>query len=381
MNATASKPIKPLNPKSAELKYTGNEPEWRTQPEAENRQSRLITAFTWYNYHYDKKTVKELIIDWLGRNDRQQDAKSFGKVPESTIRNQIGWLCRMHLRGLDLNEHEMLMVDNAIADHLRSVKSVQEVVKDAESAVVRPNIQDRLRDKMIEAAGEIESMYDDMILAGTKMSADYKPITILRGMNVAPQMVNEIAKTWQYRLDELTEVLNGKDAQLLEGYGQFGKLQVRNLVKFAEQVIADCASYVQIRKVERKPRKKKPVSPEKLTAKFKYLREFSELNLKSAPVVDLVNAQEAWFYDTKKRKLIHVVADSHLGNFTVKGSALIGFDTTNSVQKTLRKPAEQIKAVMSGGAPQARKAFKDIKATEVKFNGRGNENLILLKIR
>lgn len=381
MNAVAVKPVKPLNPKSVEVKYTGGEPEWRTQPDADNRASRLISAFTWYNYHYDKKMVKEIIIDWLTRTDRQRDAKQFARVPDSTIRNQIGWLCRMQLMGLELNEHEMLVVDNAIAEHLRAIRAVKEVVAKVEDAVARPNIQDRLRDKMIEAAGEIESMYDDMILAGAKMSADYKPITVLRGMNIAPQMVNEIAVLWKRRLDELEQVVAGRDAQLAEGYSQFGKLQVKNLVKFAEQVIADCGSYVQLKKVERKPRKKKAVSPEKLTARFKYLREFDELKLKSQAVTDLVNAQEAWLYDTKKRKLIYVVADTHAGQFTVKNNMLIGFDPTNSVQKTLRKPAEQIRALLQGGVAQHRKSFKDIKATEVKFNGRGNENLILLKIR
>lgn len=234
---------------------------------------------------------------------------------------------------------------------------------------------------MIEAAGEIEGMYDDMIAAGAKMSADYKPMTILRGMNISPQMVSEIADNWKRRLTELEEVVVGKDAQLVEGYSQFGKLQVKNLVKFCEQVIADCGSYVQIKKTERKPRKKKAVSPEKLTARFKYMRDFAELKLTSEPVTKLVNATEAWLYDTKKRKLIYVVADSHVGSFTVKGSALIGFDTTNSIQKTLRKPAEQIRALMSGGVPAARKYFKDIKATEIKYNGRGSENLILLRVR
>jgi hypothetical protein len=75
------------------------------------------------------------------------------------------------------------------------------------------------------------------------------------------------------------------------------------------------------------------------------------------------------------------MADTHAGSFTVKNNNLIGFDPTNSVQKTLRKPAEQIRALLQGGVAQHRKSFKDIKATEVKFNGRGNENLILLKIR
>ena len=74
-----------------------------------------------------------------------------------------------------------------------------------------------------------------------------------------------------------------------------------------------------------------------------------------------------------------MVADQHLGTFSVKGSAIVGFDTGGSNQKTLRKPAEQIKGLLAGGKPAARKYFKDIKATEVKFNGRGNENLIILK--
>jgi hypothetical protein len=85
-------------------------------------------------------------------------------------------------------------------------------------------------------------------------------------MNVAPQMINEIAAQWKGRLAELEEVAKGKDSDLVEGYGQFGKLQVRNLIKFAETVIADCGAYVQIKKVERKPRAKKAVPAERVVA-------------------------------------------------------------------------------------------------------------------
>lgn len=375
---------KPMNPRSADTKYTGGEPEWRTQPESEQRQSAIIGAFTWYNYHYGKKEVKECVIDWLNRHDRPKDAKLFAKVPDATVRNQTGWLCRMNTMGLVLLEHEEVRLDNTISEHLETVRSIKEVVAAAEEAVAKPNIQDRLREKMAEAAGEIEGMYDDMIRVlqtGGKMNADFKPMAVIRGMNVAPQLVGEIAIGWKRRLDELDEVAKGKDAQLVEGYSNFGKIQLRSLIKFCETVIADCGSYVQIKKTERAPRKKKPVSPEKLTQKFRYLSEFAELKLKSEPVTKLVGATEAWFYDTKKRKLIHVMADSHVGSFTVKGTGLIGFDATNSLQKTLRKPAEQIKSLLAGGLPQMRKFFKDIKATETKFNGRSNENLILLKVR
>jgi hypothetical protein len=377
----AFKAPRPLNPRSADVKYTGIEPEWRTQPTSENRISRLGQAFPWYGYHYGKKEVKEFVIDWLARNDRQTQAREFARVPDSALTNVYGWLARMNVMGLELTEHEQLQLDEHIRLHLASCRATKEVVAPKEDAVVRPNIQDRLREKMMEAAAELEAMYDDMILAGGKMSADFKPMAVIRGMNVAPQMVGDIANNWKQRLTELEEVLAGKDAQLAEGYGQFGKLQVRNMVKFAEQVIADCGSYVQIKKTERAPRKKKPVSAERLTQKFRYLKEFAELKLTSEPVTKLVNCQEAWMYDTKKRKLIYAVADTHVGTMTVKGTSLVGFDTTNSVQKTLRNPADQIKALLTGGVASTRKYFKDIKATEIKFNGRGNENLVILKVR
>ena len=206
-------------------------------------------------------------------------------------------------------------------------------------------------------------------------------MAVLRGLNVAPQLVGEMAEIWRGRLATLEEVVAGKDSQLAEGYGNFTKLQIKNLIKFAETVISDCGSYVQIKKTERAPRKKKPMSPEKLTQRFRYLREFAELKLVSEPVTKLVGCQEAWLYDTKRRKLIYAVADSHIGTMTVKGTGLVGFDTVNSVQKTLRKPAEQIKGLLTGGVANTRKFFRDIRATEVKFNGRSNENLILLKIR
>lgn len=381
MKTAVAKAIKPMNPRTPDTKYTGLEPEWPAQPESERRASALMSAFTWYNYHYGKKDVKDIVIDWLTRHARDAEARSFSKVPDITLQNQLGWLCRMNLRGLEWIEREQSFVEDSIANHLAAIKAVRQIDSVPEDSVHKITIQDRLRDKAYEIAGEIDGMYDDMIKAGAKMSADYKPMAVMRGMNISPQMISVITEHWQRRLAELDTVQKSKDAQLIEGYSNFSKLQIKNLIKFCEQVLADCASYVQIKKTERAPRKKKPVSAEKLTQRFRYLREFGELKIKSEAVTKLVGATEAWLYDTKKRKLIYVVADTHVGTMTVKGTALLGFDTTNSVQKTLRKPAEQIKALMTGGVPAARKFFKEIRATEVKYNGRSNENLILLRIR
>jgi hypothetical protein len=286
----------------------------------------------------------------------------------------------MTLMGLILNEHEQSLISEQIADMLKVKQEKKKAAAtEGEVAQQKLTIQDHLREKASECAGEIEGMFDDFVVGGAKMSADYKPITLIRGMNIAPQMVSTIVDHWKRRVAEFEEVIAGKDPQLVEGYSTWNKNQLKNFVKFGEQVIADCGNYVQIKKVERKPRAKKAVSPEKLSSKFKFLKEFAELKLVSEAPAKLVGASEAWLYDTNKRKLIHVVADTHIGSFTVKGSAVVGFDTMNTMQKTLRKPAEQIKALLSGGKPAQRKYFKDIKATEVKFNGRGNENLIILK--
>jgi hypothetical protein len=381
MNARAANQIKPLNPKGAETKYVGHEPEWKVQPEEHNRISAFSKAFAWYNYHYGKKDAKDMLCQYLEINNRAKDAKTMRGIPDSQIRLTPAWVCRMTLMGLQLNEHEQCIIDDQISNMLKVKQEARREKSEvaAEAAVAKLTIQDHLREKVSECAGELEGMFDDFVAAGAKMTADWKPIAQIRGMNISPNMVGTISDVWKIKLAEFEEVLVGEDADLVEGYSHLTKNQIKQCVKFIEQVIADCGNYVQIKKVERKPRAKKAVSPERVSAKFKYLKEFAELKLTSIAAAQLVGAAEAWLYDTKKRRLIHVMADSHIGTFTIKGSAIIGFDTINTVQKTLRKPAEQIRELLSGGKPAARKVFKDIKATETKYNGRGNENLIILK--
>ena len=376
-----SNEIKRLNPKGAETKYVGFEPEWKFQPTEENRVSSFANAFQWYNYHYGKRDAKDMLCHYLEHNHRPKDAKLMRGISDSQIRVTPAWVCRMTLLGLVLNDHEQGIVDEQISQMLKAKQEIRRAQADvdADTAVAKLTIQDHLREKISECCGELEGMFDDFIVAGAKMSADFKPIALMRGMNISPNMVGTVSAVWELRLAEFNEVLEGIDADLVEGYSHLTRLQLRNCVKFCETVINDCNSYVQLKKVERKPRAKKAVSPERQSVKFKYLKEFTELGLKSENPAKLVNSSEAWLYDTAKRRLIHVMADSHVGTFTVKGSAIVGFDALTTVQKTLRKPQEQLKMIMTAGKPQARREFSNIKATEVKFNGRGNPNLIILR--
>ena len=372
--------IKPLNPKSPDQKYMGNEPVWPHDP-GMSRMTAIGRAWTWYNYYYGKKDVKQMILAWLNHQGRHTEHKMFARVPELGLVNVTGWLCRMNMCGLELEERELSHINADIANQIEAAKSVKDTVAQAKDVILRPNIQDRLREKMQEAAAELEGMFDEFIMTGCKMSATFKPMAVIRGMNVAPPLVPEIIDTWQTRLEQYSQLLDARDPQLMEAYSNFTKVQIRNVIKFVELVIADCHSYVQVKKIERKPRSKKARPPEMVARAFKILPADPELALKSEPAARLVNASEAWLYDVKKRKLIHAVADSHVGSFTVKGSALIGLDAGQTLQKTLRRPAEQLKSLMTASVPNARKLFRDIKATETKWNGRGNANLVILRTK
>jgi hypothetical protein len=373
----ATKSVKPLNPRSPDTKIMGTEPEWREQPMT-GRISALSKAFAWYNYFYGKKDARDMIMSYLEAHGRKTDVRTLRGVSDSSIRYTTAWLCRMTQVGLELNEAEQAKLDLMLSEILGAKQQETEAAS-AEAETPRVTIQDRLREKVSECAGELDGMFDEFVVNGAKMSADYKPVSLIRSMNIAPQMVGTLSDIWKRKLSEFEQAVAGKDAQLVEGYGFLSKVQLRNAVKFCETVINDCGAYVQIKKVERKPRQAKAVPPEKKAAKFKICAEFAELKLKSLPAASLVDKTEAWLYDTKKRKLIHVVADEYAKVFTVKNNAIIGFSTAETQQKTVRKPADTIKAMQAAGKPAARKLFKDIKTTETAFNGRGTENLVILK--
>jgi hypothetical protein len=375
---TVARPIKPLNPRSPDTNVLGGEPTWHTQFDTD-RVSRMTKAFSWYNYFYGKKEARDMIVSYLEHHDRRDQVRKLRTVPDSAIRLTTAWLCRMSLVGLELTDSEQIRLDNYIEEILNSAHKPVEI-EQTDDAPARPNIQDRLREKLSECAGEIEGMFDDFVINGSKMTADYKPITVIRGKNVVPQMVNELAEIWRLRLAHYETVAAGGDAFATESYSNFSKIQLRNVIKFCEAVINDCGAYVQIKKVERKPRKVTPVAPEKRAAKFKTQSEFAELKLRSLPAASLVDKTEAWLYDTRKRKLIHVVADSHVGAFTVKSNSIIGFSTVETVQKTVRKPADTLRAVSAAGKPAARKIFRELTTTETAFNGRGTDNLIILRV-
>jgi len=379
--------VKALNPKNPDTKYMGEEPLYVIQPLSESRTSALASGFSWYNWFYGKKDAKELMCQYLDFSKRVQEAKTMRKVADNEFVNTYGWLARMKLRGLETTEHEEAKLENEITRLLKTVTApeIKEVSATGGATKVevieisRPNIQEILRDKAKDAAGELEGVFDEFVIEGKTKT---KTMDVVAKFNVMPQHISLITEVWKKKQQEFADLQEGSDKQLVEGYGYLSKIQVRNIVKFIEQVLTDLNAYISVKKASKAPRQRKAVPVEKIVAKLKYLKTFkdvaSKLDLVSISPVKLHGSSEAWVYDTAKRKLHHYIADEYSKAFTVKGSTLLGFDTGKSEIKTLRKPAEQLKEIM-GSKPAARKYFNDIKAVSTTPNGRFNEAMIILK--
>jgi hypothetical protein len=356
--------------------------------ESKNRNSDMIGAFNWYSRFYGRKEAKEMLIQYLDLSGNVGLAKVIRKVEESNLNNTMCWLARMTLRGFKLNEAEQKRLTDEINRLVLTVQKpeVKESATGKKAAVKketnRPNVQEIMKEKAREAAGEIEGMYDDYVLAGAKASFNFKPVEMLSKYNVLPQHINILTDAWKSKRDEIEETIAGKDPQLVQGYSHYTKTQLKNILKFIDQFLSDFNSYVSVKKASKAPRKRKAIPVEKQVAKLKYLKSFKDaatkLDLTSLHPVKLHGSSEAWVYDTSKRKLHHYIADEYSKVFTVKGNTLIGFDKNASEIKTLRKPAEQLKEIM-GSKPAARKYFKDIKAVATSPNGRFNDAMVILK--
>ena len=186
----ATKPVKPLNPRSADTNAMGMEPTWARQP-TDNRFSALSKAFSWYNYFYGKKDAREMIVAYLEAHDRKADVRTLKRIPDSSIRLTTGWLCRMSLVGLELNDHEQIKLDNLLTEVLASNQT--EVADEApvEESVPRITIKDRLREKVSECAGEIDGLFDEFMSSGATLNAEQQPVVRTRSINIdAPMTIH-----------------------------------------------------------------------------------------------------------------------------------------------------------------------------------------------
>ena len=342
--------------------------------------------------HYDleRKDCGTKVKEYIKKNFPKDYLTKINRLPDWKLDMHSHWATTAHL--LEVNPD--LVPDGyktgivkwveGLAAEGAELKAKKEETEGEEKPKKVVNIQEIMREKADEALCDIEALVDEFIDAKCPkdFSVNQKVVGALTTRNVLPQHMATAIKRYQRLLDEYLEVQEGKCEQLNEGYSHYSKMQIRYTIKFIEDVIAAMNGYIGLKQAAKKPRAKKAVPVERVVAKLKHCKSFKDdalkLELVGLSPVKLHQCAEAWVYDTAKRKMHHYVADDYSKCLMVKGNTIIGFDKKESGMKTLRKPVEQIKALM-GSKPAARKYFKEIKAVEAVPNGRFNTGMIILK--
>jgi len=272
--------------------------------------------------------------------------------------------------------------------------------------IKRPTIQERIKKRVHEILEPIEDWLDRYLTHPDKFNPDkFKLIDIFKKQQVGGVHARKIMEMYEPQYQEYKELLtlrsknlkfkeitdeedhDSDDRQLLESYEDVDDETIQKGIRAYDNIFEACDRMIDIANANRKPRKKKEKSPEKLVAKLQYKKQDEKLQVQSIDPTEIIYAEALWVYNTKTRKLGHYKAktlDPRGMNrpgtgLMVKGTSIKGFDEENSIQKTLRKPEEQLKEFANSGPKKVLEFYDAIKTMGVKLNGRVNEEVILLR--
>jgi hypothetical protein len=355
-----------------------------------NRHFRL--SMDYYRLEHSGKDLKPKVINWMSVNGYTKDQiKAFKDTKDNRCGTTMGAIAANLLRGMpavraDFNEGRSTAqwlgaaISKVIDEGKDDGSELEEGVVEVKSTVAQPSIQERLR----EAAARMTDEIEDALEAFSQDPDSFDPkafklLNLLRGKQAKAAHARVIKDFYVRQHDEFVEAGQGKCEQLKEAYSHLSKVNLKKITLFYSEILSACDMLAQEAKVNRAPRKTKAKPVEKIIGKLKFLKQDDKLKVVSINPADIIGAKELWIFNTKTRKLGKYVA-TEFAELTVKGTSITNFDEIKSIQKTLRKPEEQLKEFKAAGKVQLRKFLEDIKAVDIKLNGRINEDTVLLKV-
>jgi hypothetical protein len=350
------------------------------------------SAMAWYRLESSAKELKPKVIDWMGRQGcTKEDISAFKKTKDNRCGMTMGAVAACLIKGMpnvreDFNDGRDTAVwlrtrINEVIEQGRDDIDDSDVVVEVKKDVYTPSIQERLREVSLAMTEEIETAIEAFQTDPETFDPKaFKVLNLLKAKQAKAAHARIIRDFYSRNLTELLELAGGKaDEQLREAYSHRSKKQIKSFIAFLQEIESACNMLMQEAKVNKKPRAKKAVSKDKIIAKLKYKKSDEPLKLVSVNPADIIGAQELWIFNSKTRKLGKYVA-AEFQELGIKGTTITGFSEMKSVQKTLRKPAEQLKAFKEAGKVVLRKFLEEINAVDTKMNGRINEDIMLLKV-
>jgi len=296
------------------------------------------------------------------------------------INHKLGWIPNNTLEHVQKRKDEWIKQGNKV------IAQKQEKAEKAPKKVI--SIQERMTDQVTDICGDFE-YFLDCLVDGTKTIKEFDPYKAMQSHvpEIKGPHAKIIAAQFEAGYQEAIEVVQWEDDDLKEAYSGFDVKKRKAFLQFYETINTACDTIIQTKATTRKARKPKARSKEKIVAKLKCQVNDSTLGIASAPSTDIVYANEVWVYNTKTRKIgVYKAKEVDPKNMQrpgtgimVKGTTLQDYNEDESVQKTLRKPPEQIKDFVNTGKLKCKKSFEAIKTTATKMNGRFNDNTIILQ--
>lgn len=350
-------------------------------------------AMNYYNLNHTGKDLKPKVIDWMSRNGySKDDIADFKRTKDWRCQVTLGALAVCQLRGMpathpefnqgrDTTEWMRKEIQRIIEEGQEDDPPVQDTKKNKVDVPVI-SIQDRIRDQAGAYSEEIDAAIDRFIMDPNNFDPkEFKMVNLLRQKGAKAAQARYIKSFYEPSYNELMLLASGNaDDQLKEGYRHHPRKNVKKLIEFYELVIVACEQIAAEAKVMKKPRAKKVKPAEDQVKKLKFKVSDDKLSITSVPPAQMVKAQGVVVYNTKTRKIGYYIATNSEG-LAVKGSGLTNY-TTKSVQKTLRKPAEQLKEFKELNTQKRFETWfsKNVKTTETDLNGRFSLDVIILKV-
>lgn len=354
------------------------------------RQFRLTMDF--YRLDYSGKDLKPKVVMWMQQNGyTKEQIKAFKDTKDNRSNLTMGSIAANLLKGMPAVRAEFnderdttAWLREQIARVVAEGKDdevIDDTIVEEKPDVHMPSIQERLRDTAYAMTEELEDALESFQQDPDAFDPkSFKVLNLLRGKQAKAAHARVIKDFYIRQYDEYLEVADGKCDQLKEAYSHLNKAQVKKITQFYSEIISACDMLAQEAKINRKPRAKKPTDKNKLVSKVKYLKQDDKLKLVSINPEDVIGAKELWVFNVKTRKLGKYVA-SEFSDLSIKGTSIVNFDENKSIAKTLRKPEEQLKEFKAAGKVALRKFLDDIKAVDIKLNGRINEETMLLRVQ
>jgi len=367
-------------------KYIFDAPKFDLMKRTSKKHAHLVWGALHYaQYEMTDKQLKANIIKYA--KNEKLDHKLLNVLSDGELAF-VGKYATIIVEGGELPEDVEISFKNKIDEMLVKAESVRaerkaEAAEKAKTTKTGPvlTVQDRMRIQAETLGAVFDQWVDDLMYGRVKTvsKVTMNPTKSMQAAGFKAGQARWIKKFYEPELLHIKDVLADKDKELSEAYSHLAKSGLVRVEKLLTSIIAEAAVVETVSNAQRKTRKKKAPSTEKLIAKLKYCVAAPELGIASVSPSGIIGASEVWIYNKKYRKLGKYVAQDGAG-LTVRGTSIKDFSTTLSIQKTIRKPEAQLKEFMGSGKVKLRKFLSDIRAVDYKLNGRINNDVVILKI-